>query len=200
MIKRTLAYLALPLLIAANWLVFKYLLDLDYLRWFLDNGSTISLASGFVALIWGQLQIREDLVALHPVKYFAACLQLAGVTTFSLGTHLRGRAYGAGAVWDVLIFAILSFLILVVVVAWVLVISPVNYLLTIVAGAPARVHLRGKNFRTVVTESDNKIEIREERREGEIPPGDVDVSFAKNPFAVTQAMNALFLWLIKALL
>lgn len=93
----------------------------------------------------------------------------------------------------------LSIVIVALVTTWVLVISPVNYLLTIFSGAPARVDMRGRRFRTVVEESDNKIEIREEDGEAEMAPGAVDVSFAKNPFAITQALNALLLWLIKAL-
>lgn len=87
MFKKTLVYLMLPSLIAANWLIFKYFFGLHYLQWFIDNGSMVSLTTGFIALIWGQLEIRKDLVALDPARYIIACLQLAGVTTFSVGTH-----------------------------------------------------------------------------------------------------------------
>ena len=70
-----------------------------------------------------------------------------------------------------------------------------------VAGVPARQNLRGRLSATHVREQDGQVELLEtdeeiDRHTAAAPPdGAAGLSFARDPFAVTQATAALILWL-----
>ncbi|MEX2584603.1 MAG: hypothetical protein WD766_15145 [Gemmatimonadota bacterium] len=209
-----LAYSALPLLLVINAAIFPTLAGVGYLEWYLANGALISLALGFVALVWEGLEAREGLLSANPVAYLAACSALAGVLTFSVGTHLgssRGQyaAAGgpvarAGVVWDQLVSALLALIVSMVAVGWVFIVAPAVYLTTLIAGAPARSTLRGESRRTLVRREAGRTVIEEVVAEATpergTPADGVDVSFGRKPFATTQALSALVLVIAKYVL
>jgi hypothetical protein len=211
-LKRAFLYTTLPGLIVLNWWIFRQVIELDYFRWYLDKGPIISLSMGFVALIWEELDTREGLLSANPVLYLATCFTLAGILSNSLGVHLEGSKYDRtktgwcytmGYVWDIVATVFLALIIIPLLLAWIIVVAPLNYVVTLVAGAPARQQLRGSLWRSVVREAGKSVVIdRElnldrdlEERLRKVDPGSKDVSFARKPFAVTQALAALVLWL-----
>lgn len=196
-------YLALPALVALNAWAFPALFGLGYFEWFLYDGPLIAAATGFLALVWEDLETRDGLLALDPAQYLGTCFVLAGVLVFSAGTALTGRpaagasaagASAAGHLWDTLALAALGPLIAVFALGWVLVVAPLNWVVTLVAGAPARLHLRGVRTRAVVYETASRTEIAEEpvvEGPAGAPSAGRDVSLGRHPFAVTQALVAL---------
>ena len=212
-LKRAILYLTLPGLIVLNYWMFRQMVGVDYFSWYLDKGPIISLAMGFVALIWEELDTREGLLSANPALYLAACFTLAGILSNSLGVHLEGSkydraktgnwSYTIGYLWDILATVFLALIIVPLLLAWIIVVAPLNYVVTLVAGAPGRQQLRGSMWRAVVRETSKSVVIdRElnldpelEERLKKVDPRSKDVSFARKPFAVTQALAALVLWL-----
>jgi hypothetical protein len=207
-LKIMMAYLAIPVLLLFNWWMFKALFGVGYYRWYLNNGALIGVATGFIALIWEDLEGREGLVALNPVEYFGAALQLAGVVAYSIGTSLTtpsrqqekaGCLTQLAIIWDALASTFLGMLMLAAVLVWLVVASPLQWVVTIFAGAPARRQLRGGMARTVVVEEGNQMTIGEARANQPAPRNVIDVSLARKPFAVTQALIALIFFLMDAI-
>lgn len=204
-------YLMMPALIALNWWLFRRFGDTDYVVWYVHNGSLISLSAAFVALVSDELQARDDLLSLHPVVYFRACVVLTAVFSWALGVHLEAARYdrsrqGDAAYmfafsWDTLATTVMSMVVLLLVIGWVLVIAPLNYVVTLLAGAPARLQRRHPGWRPIVREEAGEVTITKEFRLPGAPgvatlsPGAKDVSLARRPVAVTQMFAALILFL-----
>ena len=202
LIRTVVWYLAIPFLIAVNWFLFRRFAPTGYFVWYLKNGSIISLATGFLGLFW-DLEKRKELISLDPVEYFSTCIKITGGFLVSLGTHLRtpndeqqktSLKTIAPDLWDN--FASLSLvpIVVVLVILWVLVVAPLNYLLTLISGAPARRALRHQLRRAVAFEEGNQLSVEEWNPKAPLPSDVEDVSFARKPFATTQAVNALVLW------
>ena len=97
--------------------------------------------------------------------------------------------------WDGLVTLPVFLLIFILTLAWLVVIAPLNYLITLITGAMARQQLRGSSIRTIVEEKGKETIITSQPVEQGIPTGAVDVSFARRPFAMTQAVTALVLFI-----
>ena len=84
--------------------------------------------------------------------------------------------------------------------AWLIVVAPLNYFITIFTGAVARMQLTGQYQRAIVIQSDGRLSVDAIPRKDELPEHAVDVSIAAKPFAITQAITALVLFIAKELL
>jgi hypothetical protein len=206
-LKVILAYLTIPALLIFNWWLFRAVFGTGYYRWYLNNGALIGVATGFIALIWEDLEGRDGLMAINPVEYFGAALQLAGVVAYSVGTSLTtpsrqsekvGCLTQLAIIWDSLASTFLGLLMLAAVLVWLVVASPLQWVVTIIAGAPARRQLRGGLPRTVVVEDGSQMTIGEARADQPTPQNVIDVTLARKPFAVTQALIALIFFLLDA--
>jgi len=201
-----LAYLAIPALLLFNTWLFRAVLGIDYFGWYLDDGAMISVTTGFIALIWEELEESTALVSLNPVTYFAAALQVAGVLLYSVGTSLQapiGRQVTdsartrLGVLWDALAATGLGLLMLAAVIVWIVVVTPMQWVVMVFAGAPVRRQLRGGLQRTVVERRGSQIttEPGAGRRRGATL---IDVTLGRKPVAVTQALTALVLLVVNA--
>jgi len=203
-----LAYLAIPTLLLFNTWLFRAVLGIDYYGWYLDDGALIGVATGFIALIWKELEGYDGLVALNPVAYFGAALQVAGVLLYSAGTSQRAPIHRqvtearsawtrVGILWDAVASTGLGLMILVAVIIWIVVVMPMQWLVMVIAGAPIRRQLRDGLRRTVVERRGSQITT--EPGAGQQPGGAlIDVTLARKPFAVTQALIALVLFVLNA--
>jgi len=81
------------------------------------------------------------------------------------------------------------------VLAWLLVVAPLFYLLTLVTGAPARRELRGAGQRVVAATAGRLTTISSPPSGEPIPSKAVEASFGARPFALTNALNAAVLLL-----
>ena len=71
-----LGWIMLAVLVAAASLIFRAF-DSNYLRWYIDNGSTIALATAFLTLVI-ELEYYEGLISAHPLVYLReVCFVLA---------------------------------------------------------------------------------------------------------------------------
>lgn len=202
---RVAAHLAIPALLVANAAWFPLVVGTGYFRWYLEQGLVLGLAGSFVAMIVEDLEAEAGLISANPADYFASCLQLTGAVFFALSTDLspssRGLPPGAGAgaaarvLWDAVATAVLAVLVAALTLAWMLVVAPLNYLATLVAGAPARHAVHGPRRPVYGRLVGSQLAITEARDPDAPAPDGVRLSLARRPLAVTQALIALLLGL-----
>ena len=82
-------------------------------------------------------------------------------------------------------YTLLMLVLALLTVGWLLTVAPLSYFVTLIAGVPARESLRGKILRTSISERDGGVAFG----------GDTKVSFVKDPFAITQGVSALLLFI-----
>lgn len=192
-----------------NWLC-VWFLDTTVLYWFIDNGSLISILTGFFALVWKGLDETKGLLAWHPLRFLASCWTLAGVFFMAASANLSGPLDGVNkraddsvsiieTLWDGVLAPVMNLLMGLAVLAWVVFISPLFYVLTLVTGAPARREIRGTGRRLVVIPEGFRTVIQEQPSSQEVPAHATDVSFGRNPFALTNALNAGVLFILEIL-
>jgi hypothetical protein len=206
-----LSFLALALWIGIlNWLFVRYKAT-NYFTWFLKNGTLISAATAFFALVWKGLEQQKGLLSWHPLAFLGSCAGLAAVFYAVVAANLGGPLDGvnrraddsvfiAEALWDAVFGLIMDGLMGLVVLGWLLVIAPGFYVLTLFTGAPARKELRGTGRRVVVETEGTGTTIAEQPSSLPVRPGAVDVSFGTQPFALTNALNAAVIFLANMLI
>jgi len=196
----------LALLIGANAWAFTTLGHTSYFLWYLKNGSTIALGASFLGLIWDGLALHEDLLSAHPLRYLRGCVGLLSVLFYAGSAHLSSPLQGtkstdlglgsaAAVLFDAIVSVVVLALIGAVVVGWLLVVAPLNYFVTLLSGVLARRELRGQALRAIVVPSGGGITLGTQPAQASLPENAVDVSLARKPFAVTQAITSLILWL-----
>src|SRR6266511_3194525 len=76
-------------LIALDELLFRVLLDSDYLHWYLANGALIGVVFALVTFAWGDLNKLTHLISAHPRAYAASCIALWTLPGFGLAALLE---------------------------------------------------------------------------------------------------------------
>jgi hypothetical protein len=82
------------------------------------------------------------------------------------------------------------------VIGWLLFVAPLFYVITLFTGSPARRAIRDTGVRLIVKKEGFITKITEQPSSEEIPKGAVDVSLGVRPFALTNALNAMVLFLL----
>lgn len=197
---------------ALNWIFTKYTGN-DYLTWYINYGAQISIAASFLALIWEDLEEESaGLLSVHPAEFLASCLALCSIFYFMLTTHLTKEAKKDGEDfvskiergWDSWMRRCMVIVLGTAVFGWVLVASPLTYLLTLISGAPARQERRGTMPRLIVNPEAKRhffgTTLRYLQPTESVPDGFVVVSLGKRPFALISALNAAILFLMEVYL
>jgi hypothetical protein len=199
-IRKGILFLGLMLaLIGLNWFLFRSFGG-RYFLWYLKSGPIISLATGFLAPTWTKLKARLGLVSAHPAVYFGACLQILGVFFVSIAQPMLSSKQpsenvveiGDGPLmklFDSLLYPLLVFVMGILSFVWVILIAPLGYFVTLIAGVPARQTLRGNIIS--VAEYKGQVDVQTDSNPIRDPSY---TSFAQDPFTMTQALTALVLF------
>lgn len=193
-----------------NW-TFSRLTGDTYFHWYVQNGTLISVATAFVALVWQGLEAQQGLLSWHPGKFIRSCMTLASVFYSAVAVNLSGPLDGAGrraddpvsileTLWDSAFGFLMALLMGIAMLGWVIVVAPLHYLVTLVTGAPARQEIRGTGRRLIVQTDGPMTMIQTQPATMPIPDGALDVSFGVRPFALTNALNGAVLLTAKLLL
>jgi hypothetical protein len=210
-------------LIAANDFIFRAWLGADYLRWYLRNGSLISLGFAFVSLAWGDLNRVKDLVSAHPMLYISASLFLVALPIQTFGTIMRApqnpvppppETRSSLAQWstawrvaqalmnfiDTLFTGLFAIVFALAVIAWLLVVAPMQYFVYLICAAPARLMRRGK--RKIIAAFDDRgyFHVTEMRGDKPTPADWFEAGFFSKPVSLTAAFAAVFIWLLGQLI
>lgn len=203
-IRKAILFLDIMLaLIGMNWFLFR-LFGGKYFLWYLKSGPIISLATGFLAPTWTKLKARTGLVSAHPAVYFGACLQILGVFFVSMAQPMRiSKAATEDVVeigdsplvksFDNLLYPLLVFVMGILSFAWIILVAPLSYFVTLIAGIPARQSLRG-NMLISLAEEKGQVRITQVRIASKSAEANSSLSFAQDPFATTQALTSLMLF------
>jgi hypothetical protein len=189
-------------LVAVNWWAFPHLLGRPYLSWYIDNGAGIALVTAIVGMVWKDLDGEIDFISAHPLRYLAASARVIALPPFVVGTHLRSnRDRGANAdetpprsALDILLSVPFALVLCLAVVAWFLVIVPLQYFVYLIAGAPGRL-FAASDWRVIVRSGLRNVEFREVNKNDPIPDGWWDASLHNRPVAVTSMFASLLLLL-----
>lgn len=203
--RRWLPLMIFVAMIGLNFWLFRRIGGVNYFVWYLKNGALIGIAISFLALTWEGLKSRKYLLSSHPGEYLAGCATLCAVFYTSVATFLDGplrkiptndsEPRAVLSSWDDLIGNLMTLLMMVATLGWLLVVAPLNYFITLITGSLARQELRGSVLRAVVKGGEKSEAVTSQPAAAEIPTNAVDVSLTRNPFAITQALTAMVLWI-----
>jgi hypothetical protein len=214
-VKSILTYVLSLLILAGwicvlNWLAVRYGGASSYAKWYLTNGTLISASTAFLALVWTKLGQRDELLSMDPLLFLAACLVTAAQFFLALEANLSGPLDGTkrstrsvfipGVVWDGVFAILIDLLIALTVLAWLVVVAPGFYILTLFTGAPGRRELRGTGQSIVVKRAGSLTTLTSQPSSFSFQSDAVDISFRTQPFVLTNAINAIVIFLADKLL
>ena len=131
--------------LAVDYLVFRAF-GINYFNWYLQNGGLINLVFGFVSLAV-VLDAYPDLISSNALRYMYAVQQLVG-HVFRAWWDTTYKTKGATKTWwlptafDFVVSTITFLAMAIVLVGWALIIGPVQHVVYLVLGAPARNAIR----------------------------------------------------------
>jgi hypothetical protein len=195
------AAVVLAVALAADYFVFQ-LFDINYFRWYLASGPLIQLLfTAFAVAV--DLEREPRLISAHPGEYLAACLRVVGMSFIAFagdldpkgGRRREGEDPLKGTPLDFLFAALFDFAYLVLCVAWLTVIAPIQYFGNLLAGGPARLALV-RPTRTWVSRKPEVTEI-ETGPIDRAPEGSEEIGLARRPVALTASITAGLLLAIR---
>jgi hypothetical protein len=199
-------------IIIINWFVFQYVFHENYFIWYITNGTLIGIIVSFAGSIWEGLSFRTLLLSAHPGFYIQGCFGLlaaffksASVSGdrdpyYKLSESNRDSVSEFDFGLDTFMDAVLKLILGILMLAWFIVVAPLNYFITIFTGSIARLELSGKYKHAIVTQTDGNFYLSSIARNEKLPEHAIDISLAAKPFAMTQAITALVLFIVNKVL
>jgi hypothetical protein len=179
--------------LTANYVVFA-LFDVNYFRWYVDNGALISLVFAFVSLAV-QLDDYPNLVSSNPLRYVFACwtlnfhLFLAWNQVIAVDPE-RAKGVMLAKLFDTIVSFFAMLAVTVAFIGWLLVVAPIQHVAYAVLGAPARNVLRNPAGPRYDPQTDTTVVTSAETAGSGRAFGYVD-----KPVTLTSALAAAALWL-----
>ena len=132
---------AIVVALAANYAVFRSF-GASYFHWYVANGSKLALALALLSLAI-KLDDEPGLIAAHPANYVGAWFAFFGQGFFWLANILEPESAASGSVpfWDQLVTMLFSIAWTAVAFAWMAIVVPAQYCVSLVCGAPVRLTL-----------------------------------------------------------
>ncbi len=192
-----------------------------YLDWYLQNGSIIAFVFAVVAVAI-DLDREWNLIAAHPLNFLTGIGQLVTQVLMAIRQLLSpawadaklaemGGGYGSlqsryrSPTLDSAVTILFALTFIAAMLAWALVVAPLQYWVNLLCGAPARTGLASQD-RTYREDRDGLIRlVLEPETKGELEDahksGTVSVlSFASKPVTFTAAIAAAVLWAVSQLI
>ncbi len=189
---RRLAMLGLALeggLLVANYWIF-HLFGEEYFRWYLVHGGAFALVFALISSAV-DLDRYDGLVAVAPGRYLAAWMDVVGSIFSWWSTSLGSTRRHTSA--DILPAAVIAVVVSLALIGWVIVIAPVQYLVTLLCGAPARLAI-ASDRKFVVTRSKEMTVWSAMPVDDPTPEGATEIGFRTKPVTLTNAIAAGVLW------
>jgi hypothetical protein len=191
---------ALAGLVAADELVLRALFGTHYLSWYVANGAILSTVVAFVSLAWADVNELHGLISAHPIQYAAAHVTLCVLPSRSLAAILapRGAARPETApiglpFLDAILAAVVTVLVLAALVAFILVVAPIQYFVYLVAGAPGREACASPE-RAWYRIGPSDVVVGAGPRTDELPPGADESAYTGRPVTLTAAVASALLF------
>lgn len=174
-------------LIVLNAWAFPRWLGTSYADWYLSNGALMNLLTSLLALSWGDMNKHVGLISAHPLHFVGSSLQLVGLTMLEIGTLVGGEAAGSRrrSPLDLVLTSVILAMIVVALIAWLVVVVPIQYFVYLVCGAPGRVFAASGRRVAAGFTNDTKLKTRVLRRGEELPEDWWLASVASKPVTAT---------------
>jgi hypothetical protein len=191
---RPLVFLGIAAAVAVDYVAFRFLFDTNFFRWYVSGGPLIATVLVGVSKAFDFDQEPERIES-DPNLYAGAWLQTHGIAMMLMSAIIKERAAKPlDALASMLVgigFALAAF-------AYLAVVCPIQYFVTLLTGAPARVALRSTSaFRVTVTNPGDSATSPPERP----PPGADRIGLLRdNAVTVTSAITAGFLFALSQLI
>ena len=182
---------ALLVLMAGDYLVLREL-GVSYFRWYIANGPLLSL---FLAALAAGIDLDRDptLVASNAASFVAGWLTVPGIVFLEFAALLRVNRETDGML--TVLFAVP---LVVIWACYLVVIAPLQYVVTLAAGAPVRLAL-ARTERSWVERHGRHIAIKHGPAES-MPDGVDQIDVAARPVTTTNAFAAVLLFALSLFL
>lgn len=197
--RRLAGFLLLVVLLAICFLnrwIFRELFGLEYVRWYVDAGPIIALATAAFGAAWGELDKNPSLVSANPYDFAGACLQVAGLPIDVFGAHLRSKNREVPlSALEFLAGLPLIVVFVIAAIGWLLFVVPLQYFVFLICGAPSRIAM-ASSIRVEARIVGRKLEMEEQPLLNLERDDWWDASMRDKPVTLTSAFSAAALFLI----
>ena len=178
----------LTILAVVDYVVLRAL-DVSYFRWYLTNGSLISL---FLAALAAGIDLNREprLVASDPGIFLASWMTVPAMVSLDFAGILRDRSRPI----DGMLTGLFATLLIAIWICYLVVVAPLQYVVTLVAGAPARLAL-GSSSRAWVERTGDHVAITSGPSEL-MPEGAESIGLTGRPVTATSAFGAVLLFAV----
>lgn len=185
--------------LANDWAARRWL-GSSYAAWYLANGSQLNLLGTLATLAWGELNRHTGLISANPRDFVGSYLQLAGLPIYEMGRHLRSDAAPrhSRTALDTIAAGIMCAAVSLGIVAWVVVVTPAQYLVYLVCGAPGRVFSTSTR-RVTARFAGGRLELRDTHHGEDLAEGWWEAGMASKPVSLTSALAALLIAAVRIL-
>lgn len=189
-------------LVLLNAYAFPRWLNISYVDWYLASGSQIGLLTSVLALSWGDMNKHVGLISAHPLDFVGSNLQLIGLALSEIGTLVGSEAAGLRrrTLLDVVLTAVIMGMVVFALIAWLLVVVPVQYFVYLVCGAPGRVFATADRRVAAVFIAGTQLQTKVLRPGDVLPKGWWLASIASKPVTATGMFASLFFVLLNKFL
>jgi len=188
-------------LVLFNTWAFPRWLNTSYVDWYLASGSQIGLLTGVIALSWGDMNRHVGLISAHPLHFVGSNLQLVGLALLEIGTLVGSESAGLRrrTVLDVVLTSVIVAMVVLALIAWLVVVVPVQYFVYLVCGAPGRIFATADRRVAAVFVGGTQLRTKVLRAGDELPKGWWLASIASKPVTATGMFASLFFVLLNKL-
>jgi hypothetical protein len=172
------------------------------INWYLNNGALIGFITSVVATTWGDINRNVWLISAHPKRYLGACANLLVVPFHSMATQLEPNhtLTKIQSAFNSLLTTIFILIIAGLLIVWFIVVVPLQYIIFLICGAPAR-DFQQSGWRPVVLLRENdKVIAKKISKTEKIPNGWWDASLFSKPVSITCLISSALFLIVKPLL
>lgn len=181
-------------LFRANLYLFEYFLKLNYYQWFIKQGAFISIITGLIYFFKAEATKESNdigLISGHPLDFLGAHMQLLGLLFLALGSGLKGSRITKFHLFvDLIITLSIILPLAILLVGWLFVILPCQYMVYFICGAPSRLFQTSESSTLVKATSLST-------KDGKAPQKTKFIIDIKTkPFEFTNALAAFILYIL----
>jgi hypothetical protein len=194
--RTSMGFVVLAALVGGNYLLFDQLFDRNYFSWYIENGPLISVVFALISASI-DLDAIPDLVSRHPLIYLAGQFHLRAMHSAGWAAELSeidekyqsaDWAHKVGEVTDEIFKAIIWQILVLVLLAWLFVVVPIQYFAFLVCGSMARAALRSPS-QAVYDPAEREIVIGESKT-ANLSASTMRIGFWTKPVTYTSAVTA----------
>lgn len=181
-----------------HWL-FTTVFKITYLQWYITNGALIATVTTLISLGFSDINKQTGLISSHPLDYFSACLQIPGVLFSVMKEEFEGYKgkWASLSIFDILLMVIITIVLIVLSFGWLIIITPLNFVIILICGAPGRLFANSA-WRVIAQIGIGKT--KKIRKSEEVPDGWWDASLSSKPVTFTNAIASLLFIVLKAII